>query len=1138
MGRNCAGLCPGTPNLEGCLGEVADLEPESPGYLRHPSIAGERLVFVAEDDLWTVPVTGGIARRLTTALSDASLPWLSPDGRLIAFIAREDGPSEVHVVDADGGTPRQLTHLGANTATSGWSPDGRVLFVSDARAPFAGQREAFLVDAAGGEPERLAWGPVGRVALSPGGGVVLGRNVGDPARWKRYRGGTAGEFWVDPDGSGSFALWDGPAGNLASPMWVGDRVYFLSDHEGIGNLYSARPDGGDLRRHTDHAEHYARNAQSDGRRIVYHAGGDLHLFDPATGRTAAIPIELRSQGTQRSRRFVDAGRYLEGVDPHPRGHALLVTTRGHAFAFGHWEGPVLPAGQAQGVRYRLAHWLPDGERMVAVADAGGEEALEIHRLALPAGAGGPEVALAGAAVTRLTGLDVGRATELAVAPVGARIALANHRNELLVVDLDAGSSTLVERNRFGAPGGAVWSPDGRWLCYSAPLSRNTSALRLAQVSPDGAVQDAVTITDPVLRDYSPAFDPEGRYLYFLSYRTFNPVYDQLQFDLGFPRGARPYLIPLRADMPSPFQPRPRPLVEDGKDGKDREPQGQQPPAAGEAEGGAGPEPPAPAGERTPSPLQIDLEGIRGRICAFPVPEGRYRRIAALRGKALFSSAPVEGTLEDGGPDGRQRDGGVLESYDLKELRLETLASGVRAFWLTPDARTLVYRAGNRLRVVPAGRRPEERGEESGRRTGWVDLGRVRVAVEPGREWEQMLREAWRLQRDNFWTADLSGVDWDLVWERYRRLLPRIATRGELSDLMWEMQGELGTSHAYEMGGDYRQGPGYGQGFLGADLVWDGEAGGYRVASLLRGDAWVEGQGGPLLAAGLQVRTGDVLLAVDGRPVSREVPVGALLVGKGGTEVALTVASVQGAAEAPTRTLVVRAARSERPARYRDWVEGNRAFIHEGSGGRIGYIHIPDMGPRGYAEFHRAWLSEAERDGLVVDVRHNGGGHVSQLILEKLARRPLGYDLPRWGQPEPYPAEAVPGPVVALCDELAGSDGDIFSHCFKLMRIGPLIGRRTWGGVIGISVRHRLVDGTSTSQPEFSFWFRDVGWGVENHGTDPDIRVDHRPEDHRAGRDPQLRRALDEALAWLAERPVARPAFDGRPSRALPTLPPR
>jgi tricorn protease len=459
---------------------------------------------------------------------------------------------------------------------------------------------------------------------------------------------------------------------------------------------------------------------------------------------------------------------------------------------------------------------------------------------------------------------------------------------------------------------------------------------------------------------------------------------------------------------------------------------------------------------------------------------------------------------------------------------------VRGIGLSLDGKTMVLRAGQRLRVLVAGRKAED-GDEAGRKSGWIDLERVRVPVDPGSEWTQMLREAWRLQRDNFWTADLSGVDWPAVWERYRRLLPRLATRGDLSDLMWEMQGEFGTSHAYEGGGDYRSSPYYGYGFLGADLSWDPESGGYRVDRVVRGDPWEDDGDSPLHAPGARIAAGDVILGIDGRRVSAENPVNALLVGKGGAEVALLVRSP--GSEKP-RTVVVQTLEGERRLRYRAWVEQNRARVHEASDGRIGYVHIPDMGARGYAEFHRAWLAEARREGLIVDVRHNGGGNVSQLILEKLSRKPLGYVVTRWGVPSPYPAEAVAGPMVAVCDEYAGSDGDIFSHAFKLLKLGPLVGKRTWGGVIGIWVRHALVDGTHTTQPEFAHWFHDVGWGVENYGTDPDIPVAIRPQDAARGEDPQLQRAIEEALGWLAERPAPLPDFGPRPSRALPVLPPR
>jgi tricorn protease len=351
--------------------------------------------------------------------------------------------------------------------------------------------------------------------------------------------------------------------------------------------------------------------------------------------------------------------------------------------------------------------------------------------------------------------------------------------------------------------------------------------------------------------------------------------------------------------------------------------------------------------------------------------------------------------------------------------------------------------------------------------------------------------------------------------------------------MWEMQGELGTSHAYEFGGDYRPQPDYGQGHLGADLEYDDAAGGYRITHVVRGDSWNPDGDSPLNAPGINIQPGDVLTAIGGRPLGPELPPGRLLVNQAGSEVLLTFADPK-----KPRTVAVKALKGEEAARYREWVETNRQRVHRETGDRVGYVHVPDMGPRGFAEFHRLYLTEYDRDALIVDVRYNGGGHVSQLLLEKLARRRVGYDLPRWGSPDPYPAYSVLGPIVAITNESAGSDGDIFSHCFKLMKLGTLIGKRTWGGVIGISPRSSFVDGGLTTQPEYSFWFKDVGWGVENYGTDPDIEVDNKPQDYAAGRDPQLERAIRLILRQLKAHPPERPDFSLRPNLSLPKLPPR
>jgi tricorn protease len=698
------------------------------------------------------------------------------------------------------------------------------------------------------------------------------------------------------------------------------------------------------------------------------------------------------------------------------------------------------------------------------------------------------------------------------------VAVANHRHELHLVDLDAGTSRLLDRSEHGALDGIVWSPDGRWLAYSFATTARTRAIKVCEVG-SGATH---LVTKPEFRDVHPSWDPDGKFLYFLSYRVFDPVYDALYFDLGFPRAVRPYLVTLRADEPSPFVPKPR-----GMGGAPAAKKPEEKPT-GAADGET-----APAG--AVAALRIDLDGIGDRIVPVPVPEGRYSQVAGIKGKILFTSWPVLGSLGRDSFSGGAGPRGSLECYDLAEQRHDVLASGISSFEVSRDGQTLAYRSGRRLRVIKAGEKPPDVDDGPSRRSGWLDLDRVRVSVDPGSEWMQMFKEAWRLQRDHFWAEDMSGVDWWLVLDRYMPLVGKVATRLEFSDLMWEMQGELGTSHAYELGGDYRPAPAYLIGHLAADLAWDAEAETWRFTHIVAGDPWEPDAGSPLRAPGVRIAEGDRLLAVNGRPVDAVSTPAAVLVNQAGLAVELTVARADGTER---RRVVVSTLRDDRPARYREWVSANRARVHEATGGRVGYVHVPDMGARGYAEFHRSYLAEVERDALIVDVRFNGGGHVSQLVLEKLARRRIGYDVSRWGEPEPYPADSPAGPLVAVTNEHAGSDGDIFTHGFKLLGLGPVVGKRTWGGVIGIAPRHALVDGSLTTQPEYAFWFCDVGWSVENYGTDPDVDVDIRPQDHVERRDPQLDKAVDLALAALQTyRPLAAD-LARRPRLELPTLPPR
>ncbi|MBN1585994.1 MAG: PDZ domain-containing protein, partial [Candidatus Omnitrophica bacterium] len=839
---------------------------------------------------------------------------------------------------------------------------------------------------------------------------------------------------------------------------------------------------------------------------------DLYLFNPSGRETQRIDIDYPSPRTQRNRKFVEAAEYMSDFNLHPEGHSLAVETRGKLFTMPLWEEAVKQYGRRDGVRYRLGQWLPDGKTLVVVSDQGGEETLELFS---------PERPEHG---DRMEGLDLGRPIEMKVCPDRKEVVLSNHRMELLWVNLEERKVQLLDRCKFGRIEDCSWSPDGNWVAYSFAATHRTRSIKLCHV-PSGKTH---FVTRPEFRDVEPAFDPDGKYLYFLSYRTFDPVYDNHYFDLNFPRGMRPYLVTLQKDTTSPFLPGPKGF------GGDKDPQGRI------SEGDTSLDPARSAGgdvSRKKKPVQIDLEGIEDRVTAFPAADGLYSQISGLPGKVLYLAFPVEGSLGQEVLEDEDDSKGSLMAFDFEDQKAEVLIKDVIEYRVSADNSTLLYRTDHRLRALKAGEKPDEEAEKDtpSRKTGWIHLGRIRVSVNPPDEWNQMYREAWRLQRDHFWVADMSGVDWERVYQRYLPLLDKVASRTEFSDLMWEMQGELGTSHAYELGGDYRPVPQYRLGHLAADLRFEPDRGAYVFSHIVKGDSWDTRKNSPLRAPGAGIAEGDALLAIGGRRLGPGDPPGVHLVNQAGLSVELTVA---GAGGGQPRTVVVKTLGNEMPARYREWVEQNRRRVHEASDGRVGYVHIPNMGPLGYSEFHRYYLSEVDHEALLVDVRFNGGGNVSQLILEKLLRRRIGYDLKRWGAPEPYPSDSVFGPVVALTNELAGSDGDIFSHCFKLMKIGPLVGKRTWGGVIGICPTHGLVDGSLTTQPEYSFWFVDVGWGVENYGTDPDIEVDNRPQDYAAGKDAQLAKALEVILQKLEESPPQLPQFNNRPVLSLPGLPPR
>lgn len=1060
-----------------------------PGYLRQPSLRGDSIIFICDDDLWTVSSKGGIARRLTAGLGEPSTPVISRDGAWVAYVSRDEKQPEVYLMPSAGGAARRITWLGPDVMVRDWDENGHIIIVTTYGQPFFRNYRAYTLDPAGGLPELMKLGQVNHIGYS-GKRCVIGRNTADPARWKRYRGGTAGHLWVDPDGGGKFQRLEALRGNISSPMWIGERIYFLSDMDGVGNLYSCTAKGEEVERHTDHDTFYARHAQVDGERIVYQSSGDVWIFDSASGTTQRIHIETPANRQQLARRFVSTPANLKSMHLNPTGERIALEVRGQIHSGGLWEGAMRPVAPQDGVRQRLGQWLGDGKSQVMISDASGEERLEWHR---------------SEGITHFD-WDIGRVLSLIVAPFGERVAISNHRNQVFIGDLAANKLIVVDQSSDGRSDDLAFSPDGEWLAYNFWANPRASAIKLYGIH----AEKSCFVTEPEFRDYAPTFDPRGKFLYFLSMRTFDPVYDSVQFELSFPRATRPYLIALQAQSENPFEPAPHHLKSKADESKEDLVTG-------------------------PVKVSIELDGISRRIAAFPISEGLFGTLIAAPKKVFYTEL---GIAASHGRGGHKELPTKLKAFDFDSLSSETWFERCDGVTLSADCSTLAVRIKDRARVASVSQGPnrddDAKDDKPSRKSGWIDLDRVRASVTPQSEWRQMFFEVWRLQRDQFWVEDMSQTDWNAVRDQYLPLLEKIATRSDLSDLIWEMQGELGTSHAYESGGDHRRPPSWTLGQLAAEFTLKREVSGAVISEIVAGDAWEDNADSPLNALGVNVAVGDRIVAVNGHPVDFKHPPQSYLVHQAGLRVDLDIASHDGS----SRTVAVKVLSDDIPARYRQWVETNRRWVHDRSKGQVGYLHLPDMMSAGFAEFHRYFINECDRSALIVDVRYNRGGHVSQLLLEKIARRRIAYDWPRWSSPVPYPAESPAGPLVALTNEHAGSDGDIFSHCFKLMGLGPLVGKRTWGGVIGIHPRHLLIDGSETTQPEFSFWFEDVGWGVENYGTEPDVDVDNLPQDAASGLDRQLETALDVALKRIGEQGARPTRFGDRPNLARPILPPR
>jgi len=1049
------------------------------GYLRYPHLNGDLLAFVAEDDVWLAPTAGGRAWRLTSDNVKAANPRFSPDGSKVAWTSWRDGQPEVYVADADGTSVTRLTYWGDDrTLVLGWTGGNEVIAISATAQPDTHFTWAYAIPL-DGAPRRLPYGPLTDLALAEGNTALLnGRFNREPAWWKRYRGGTGGRLWTATAADPLFTRvhHDLPA-QFGGVMLIDGRIVFGADHEGVGNIYSSALDGSDLRRHTDHDAFYARHPSSDGRRVTYASAGDIWVLDGLSSSPHVAEITLGSAAPGRAPRMTTAADHLGALSVDPSGQASVVEVRGTVHWLTHKDGPARALHVDSAVRARLPRVLGDSAKAVFATD-GELRITDGQAIPLP-----------------------GAVTSLAASPDGATVAAATEDGKLYLADIASGAVTELAAGDDGPLDGLAWSPDSAWLAWSQPERQPLCRIRMAHVEDRRIVE----VTDGRFQDTEPVFTLDGQHLAFLSRRSFDPVYDAQLFDMSFPFGARPYLVPLGALTPSPFAPLAagRPLSE--------------------------PEPSRSGGADTSEQtvVHVDADGLADRVVTVPVPEARYGRLRAVKGGLAWLREPLRGVLgESGASLDEDAPRSSLERFDFAKREVTELAAEADWFEASGDGTRLAVKDKDELKVLPSSAKADGPDQVVS-----VDLARARFLADPTAQWRHAFDEAGRVMRRGFWTADMSGVDWDGVLDQYRPLLDKVRVRDDFTDLMWEVFGELGTSHAYVYP---RWSGGSGSvGQLGADLSVN-DSGEWTVDRVLRGESSDPRARSPLAAPGAAIRPGDAVLAVDGQPVDPVHGPWPLLAGTAGKPVELTVRS-----GSETRPVMIVPTGGQRRLRYQDWVASRRELTRSLSEGRLGYLHIPNMVGEGWADFSRDLRTEMHFEGVIMDVRGNSGGHISELVVSKLTPRVYAWDATRWERSKPYPGDARLGPLVTLADEMAGSDGDIVTAAIRSLALGPVVGTRTWGGVIGFSEPYELIEGTRMTIPGYSFAFDEFGWSVENYGVDPDVEVQITPDDWAAGRDPQLETAVRLALEALDKRPAAGPPDPSTaPHKARPPLPPR
>ena len=1061
--------------------------------LRFPDVHKDTIAFTYAGDVWLVGANGGAARRLTSDPGEELFPKFSPDGRWIAFTGQYSGTRQVFVIGVDGGTPRQLTFHndvgeipprgGVDNQVMGWTPDGKqVLFLAHRVAWSNRIARPYLVPVAGGMEKPLPMPESSTGSLSPDGNRYAFAPVMNEFRtWKRYYGGRASDVWIyDLKANSAERITDSPSIDQ-QPVWIGDKIYFASNRDGVINLYSYDLKTRSTAKATNHDTFDVLWPSGDGSRIVYENGGWIYLFEPATGKTNRVPIRVEGDLPHTLPYFKNVTEDVTGFELSPTGKRAILTARGEVFTVPAEKGEIRNLTHSSGVAERAATWSPDGRWVAYLSDRSGEYEVYVR----PADGSGEE--------RRVTG-DSGGGGLWHFPPVWSpdskKIAYGDKDSKLKWVDVASGKITEADRSSQGDITDYTWAPDSRWLAYT-----KTGESRLPSIwiySLDGG--KARQLTSDLTAEAEPTWSPDGRYLYFLSNRDYNLTFSGYEFDYVYTNPTRVYVGILSKEGPALF------LPESDEEEPAKETAGlriadQPEKPAAKAEGGAGDDQKPDAAKKAPVRVKVDFDGFEQRVRAIPAAASNYQTLRAAGDRVFY-------LVGGDGPGPR-----ALKMFDLKERKEETILDRVGTYDISADGKKVIFRQGDSFGIVDA--KPNQKPAD-----GKLDLEKLELRIEPREEWRQMYADAWRIFRDWFYDPTLHGVDWKAMRARYAELMPFVATRADLDFVLGELGGEISAGHVYVERGDEPGPKRVDGGLLGAEITAD-PSGYFRVAHIFPGENWHADFRSPLTEPGVHVEEGELVLAVDGQPTNKVDNFYRLLEGKADQVVTLLINDKPSRDGARTET--VRPVANEQNLRYLDWVQKTREKVDKASGGRIGYIHLPNTAVEGNRELFKYFYPMAHKEALILDDRYNGGGFIPDRMIALLSRPLLSYWVRRGGSFNPTPTFVHTGPKVTLMNGQAGSGGDAFPFYFKEAGLGPLIGTRTWGGLIGLSGNPSLVDGGALSVPTFRFMTPEGKWAVENEGVAPDIEVIDRPDAVAKGQDPTLEKGIEVLLKELDKK---------------------